>query len=290
MKRGAPAALAILLAVAGCARNARPGAPGPSVVATVGDQRVTLDEFFAFARNAAGEDPKNVSPRVLSSLLDQYLDEVLLERAVASGRPAVPGATPAERRRAYLSRRAGLDALSEADLRREYDTHPERYRRPALVRVAQLLFPAREAADAALKRLKEGARWLEVSRASSAAPNAASGGALGLLAQSDLPREFERAIWGLPAGGTSGVLAAPHGFHVFRVEERLDARDIPFEEALPGLRVSLAEERSAKAVEDAIGEARAAFPVVVLEDHLPFPYVGTNPKAADAGGARPGFR
>jgi parvulin-like peptidyl-prolyl isomerase len=246
----------------------------------VGDQRVTLDEFFASARNAAGEDPRNVSPRVLSSLLDQYLDEVLLERAVASARPAAPGATPADRRRAYLARRAGLDALSDADLKHEYDAHPERYRRPPLVRVAQLLFPARDAADAALKRLNEGAPWIEVSRASSAAPNAAAGGELGLLAQTDLPREFEKAIWGLKAGGTTGVLAAPHGFHVFHVEERLDARDIPFEEAKPGLRISLAEERSAKAVEDAIAEARGAFPVLVLEDHLPFPYVGSNPKAA----------
>lgn len=287
--RRATAAFALLLA-AGCAKNGRPGAPGPSVVATVGDQRVTLDEFFASARNAAGEDPKNVSPRVLSSLLDQYLDEVLLERAVRSARPAVAGATPAERRRAYLSRRAGLDTLSDADLRREYDAHPERYRHPPLVRVAQLLFASREAADAALRRLKDGAPWIEVSRASSIAPNAASGGALGLLARSDLPREFEKAIWGLPAGGTSGVLAAPHGFHVFRVEERLDARDIPLEEALPGLRVSLAEERSAQAVEDSIAEARKAFPVAVLEDHLPFPYVGTNPKAADSRLERPGFR
>lgn len=274
------AALALLLAAAGCAKNGRPGAPGPSVVATVGDQRVTLDEFFASARNAAGEDPKNVSPRVLSSLLDQYLDEVLLERAIASARPAVPGATPAERRRAYLARRAGLDALSDADLKAEYEAHPERYRRPTVVRVSQLLFRTREDADAALKKLKGGTPWIEVSRASSAAPNAASGGPLGLLAQSDLPREFEKAIWGLPAGGTSGVLATPHGFHVFRVEERLDARDIPFDEARSGLRIALAEERSAKAVEDATAEARSAFPVAVLEDHLPFPYVGTNPKAA----------
>jgi parvulin-like peptidyl-prolyl isomerase len=202
----------------------------------------------------------------------------------------VAGATPAERRRAYLARRAGLDALSDADLRKEYDAHPERYRRPALVRVAQLLFPTREAADAALRKLRDGVPWLEVSRASSKAPNAASGGELGLLAQSDLPREFEKAVWGLQTGGTTGVLAAPHGFHVFRVEERLDARDVPFGEALSGLRISLAEERSAKAVENAIGEARSAFPVTVLEDHLPFPYVGTNPKAADARERRPGFR
>ncbi len=282
MRRPAALAAALLVLVAGCSRNGRPGAPGPSVVATVGDQHVSLEEFFTSARNAAGEDPKNVSPRVLSSLLDQYLDEVLLERAVAAARPPVTGATPAERRRAYLSRRAGLDTLGEADLRKDYGEHPDRYRRPALVRVSQLFFPTREAADVALKKLKDGAAWMDVSRGSSAAPNAASGGALGLLGRSDLPQEFEKAIWALPAGGTTGILAAPHGFHIFRVEERLDARDITFEEARPGLRISLAEELSAKAVEDAIAEARKAFPVTVLEDHLPFPYVGTNPKAAAA--------
>ncbi len=280
MKRAAAWGAALLVLLAGCSRHGRAGAPGPSVVATVGDRRVTLEEFFASARNAAGEDPKNVSPRVLSSLLDQYLEEVLLARAVDAARPPTPGATPAERRRAYLARRAGLDSLGDAELRKEYATHPDRYRRPALVRVAQLLLPTREAADAALKRLRGGVPWVEVSRASSVAPNAASGGGLGLLGRSDLPQEFEKAIWGLPAGGTTPVLAAPHGFHVFRVEERLDGRDITFEEARPGLRISVAEERSAQAVEDAIAEARRAFPVVVLEDHLPFPYVGTNLKAA----------
>ncbi len=282
MRRPPALAAALLVLAAGCSRNGRPGAPGPSVVATVGDRQVSLEEFFKSARNAAGEDPKNVSPRVLSSLLDQFLDEVLLERAVAAAQPPVTGATPAERRRAYLSRRAGLEKLDDTDLRRDYGAHPDRYRRPALVRVSQMFFPTREAADAALRRLKDGAAWMDVSRGSSAAPNAASGGALGLLARSDLPQEFEKAIWALPAGGTTGILAAPHGFHVFRVEERLDARDITFEEARPGLRISLAEELSAKAVEDAIAEARKAFPVTVLEDHLPFPYVGTNPKAAAA--------
>jgi parvulin-like peptidyl-prolyl isomerase len=275
-------AAALLFLAAACSRGARPGAPGPSVVATAGDRQVSLDEFFAWARNAAGEDPRNVSPRVLSSLLDQYLDEVLLERAVAAAKPPAPGATSSERRRAYLARRARLESLEDAELRAEYAAHPDRYRRPALVRVSQLLLPTKEAADAALRRLKDGTPWIDVSRGASSAPNAASGGSLGLLGRADLPQEFEKAIWGLPAGGTTGVLAAPHGFHVFRVEERLDARDITFEEARSGLRIAVAEKRSAQAVEDAIAEARASFPVAVLEDHLPFPYVGTNPKAAAA--------
>ena len=272
-----PCAALVAVTAGGCARKGGPRAAArPETVAMVGETAVTLSEFMAWAKKATSEDPKNVSPRVLSSLLDQYLEEVLLARAVEIAKPPVPGANPGERRRAFLTRSAGLETLQDSDLRREYDTHPERYKRPALVRVSQLLFQNKESADAAVKRLDLGASWLDVSKESSVAPNAASGGSLGLLSRTDLPREFEKAVWTLPAGKRSPVVATPHGFHVFRMDERLDARDVTFEEALPALRMAVAEDRSSKAVEEAIAGARARFPVTVVEDHLPFPYVGTN--------------
>jgi hypothetical protein len=272
-------ALVVLLASAGCGRKGGPRAAArPETVAMAGDRPVTLDEFMSWAKKATSEDLKNVSPRVLSSLLDQYLEEMLLARAVETAVPPVPGANPGEKRRAFLARAAGLETLQDSDFRKEYDAHPERYKRPALVRVSQLLFRDKESADVAVRRLDQGAAWLNVSKESSVAPNAASGGSLGLLARTDLPREFEKAVWSLPAGTRSPVVATPHGFHVFRMDERLDARDVTFEEALPALRVAVAEERSSKAVEDAIAAARLRFPVTVVEDHLPFPYVGTNPR------------
>ncbi len=278
-RRPAPlvSVLVVLCAAGGCAKKGGPRAAArPETVAMVGERPVTLDEFMAWAKKATSEDLVNVSPRVLSSLLDQYLEEQLLARAVEAAEPPVPGANPAEKRRAFLARSAGLETLQDSDFRREYDAHPERYKRPALVRASQLLFPTKESADAAVKRLDLGAAWLDVSKESSIAPNAASGGSLGLLARTDLPREFEKAVWSLPAGMRSPVVATPHGFHVFRMDERLDARDVTFEEALPALRVAVAEERSSKAVEDTIAGARLRFPLTVIEDHLPFPYVGTN--------------
>jgi parvulin-like peptidyl-prolyl isomerase len=241
-----------------------------------GDRPVKLGEFMAWVKKATSEDPKNVSPRILSSLLDQYLEEVLLARAVETAVPPVSGANPAEKRRAFLARAAGLETLQDSDLRKEFEAHPERYKSPALVRASQLLFHDKESADAAVKRLDLGAAWLDVSKESSVAPNAASGGSLGLLSRTDLPLEFEKAVWSLSAGKRSAVVATPHGFHVFRVDERLDSRDVTFEEALPGLRMTVAEDRSSKAVDDAIAGARLLFPVTVVEDHLPFPYVGTN--------------
>jgi hypothetical protein len=285
MKNPAPrAAAAFLLALAlgapACHRRPANPAASPSVVALVGGNPVAWEDVAAYVRKATDEDPKNVSPRVASSLLDQYLEELLLERAVEDAVPPAKGDTAAERRRDLIARSAGLGALGDDDLQREYEARRARYRRPALIRVSQLLFQKRETAEAALRKLQTGTPWLDVSRTLSDAPNAASGGSLGLVARGDLPADFEKVLWSLPPGRTTAVIAAPHGYHVFRVEERFDERDVPFEEAKSALRLSLAEERSTKAAADLVAASRRRHPVVVVEDHLPFPYVGTNARLA----------
>ncbi len=262
----------------GCAKRTPRPAADPSVVALVGNQPVRWDDVAAYLKGAAAEEPKDVAPRVASSLLDQYLEELLLERAGEDATPSPGGATAAERRRSLIARVAGVETISEEDLRREYASHADRFRRPALVRASQLLFRTREAAEAAQRRLAAGESWLEISRTTSLAPNATSGGPLGLLARTDLPRDFEKVLWGLPERRTTGILAAPHGFHILRVDERFDARDIPFEEAKSALRLTLAEERSVRAAADLVAAARLRHPVSVVEEHLPFPYVGSNPR------------
>lgn len=268
----------LLLFPASCARRGPKAAARPSVVALVGDRPVSYTDYAAYVKAASREEPKEVSPRVASSLLDQYVDELLLARAVEDATPAPQGETPAERRRDLIARRARLSDLGEPDLRKEYDAHAERYRHSALVRVSQLLLPSKEKADEAVKRLRAGRPWNEVSRELSAAPNAATGGTLGLLAQGDLPREFEKVVWALPEGGVSAAVATPHGYHVFRLEAKLESRTIPFEEAAPALHLQLAEERSAAASAELIAEARKAHPPAVVEEHLPFPYVGSLPR------------
>ncbi len=257
-----------------CARRGPRAAERPSVVALVGERPVEYHDFAAYVKSAAGAEPKDVSARVASSLLDQYLEELLLARAVEDARPAPEGRSPDERRKSFLARRAALEPLGEPELSRAYQAHPERFRQPASVRLSQLLFPARPEAEEAVRSLAKGASWLDVSRRSSSAPNAKDGGPLGLLSLDDLPHDFARAVAGTRTGATTGVLAAPHGFHVFRVEERFPERTVPFEEAKEGLRLALLQERAEAALKAAVEASRARHPVRVVEEHLPFPYVG----------------
>lgn len=287
MKRlGSPLALALLAAavlpgLAACARKGPRAAERASVVAMIGDEPVEEEDFGNYVRAATGSPLAKVSPQVASSLLDQYLDERLLEKAVEAAEPKPKGETAAERRREVLERSARLEAITDAELRAEYDRQPERWSHPPLVRLSQMLLPTREAAEAARRRVLSGTEWNVVSKQVSQAPNAVSGGGLGWLSRTDLPREFEKAVWGLPAGGVSPVLPAGHGVHLFRVDERADGRVVPFEEARPALRLALAERRSSEALASLLADSRKRWSVVVLEEHLPFPYVG---------GGRPAFR
>jgi len=275
--RRLPAALlvaALLPALGACSRRGPRAAERASVIAMLGDEPVEEEAFDTYVRAATGSPLGKVSPQVASSLLDQYLEERLLQKVVDAEAPEAKGETAEGRRRIVLARRARLEEIGDGELKAEYARQPERWRNPPLVRLSQMILPTREAAETARRRVLQGAEWGTVSREVSRAPNAATGGGLGWLARSDLPREFEKAVWGLPAGGVSAALPASHGVHLFKVEERADGRVVPFEEARPALRLALAERRSAEALADLLKEARRRFRVTVIEEHLPFAYVG----------------
>ncbi len=272
------AAMAALLAAGGCDKGKSGSAQRGTVVALIGNRPVEWAEVAAYIRQAAGDDAKRVSPRVASSLLDQLLEEKLIERAVEEAVPKVDGPTVADRRRELIGRRARLSEIDKALLRKEWGARRAKGPGPPVVRVSQLIFRTRGQAEDGRQRLDRGEPWVEVSRSLSVAPNAATSGSLGFLAEADLPPKFQKAIWGLRPGAMTPVIPAPHGFHIFRVEERREAGQGTFEEEAPALRLALAEERSSAAVETILAEAKQAHPVSVLEEHVPFTYIGAFPK------------
>ena len=259
-----------------CARRGPRAAARASVIALVGGRPVEYPDFERYLKRQTGEAPENVSPQVASSLLDQYFEEILLARSADEIRPALVG-TEVEKRRELINRRARIDSISEEELRHEYEVEAHKSS-PEMLRLSQMLFSTREKAESARARLDSGVAWLRVSQELSDAPNAQTGGALGLLARTDLPHDFEKAIWSLPVGRISSIVSASPGFHFFRLEERLGARILPFEEARPALRLALAGRRSDAAAAEILAQAKKLYPVAVVEEHLPFPYVGTSPR------------
>jgi len=78
----------------------------------------------------------------------------------------------------------------------------------------------RDKAEQALKQLKSGTDFAQVSASFSDAPNALEGGALGWKTSTQLPALFAEALKPMQPGETSAVLRSPNGFHILKMINR----------------------------------------------------------------------
>lgn len=283
----AGALAAVLLVLGGCGT---PDAPPADAVATLGAEDVSYRAFAEFVEEQTDSSPAALEATVLSSLLDQLLDERLLLRMatdrglLGDGEGSASGeAGPSPGRRRALA--ALVDASpqrppSDEALRARYREAEERFTLPERVRLRQILTESRDRAEAAAAELAGGAGFAEVARRFSVDPSAPFGGRQGELARADLPEEFADILFSLEPGEVSDIVEADYGFHIFQVTERLPERTVPFEEAAPDLRRQLLAERAEVHVSELVAAARNRYTVRVYEDHLSFDYRGVYPTSS----------
>jgi parvulin-like peptidyl-prolyl isomerase len=137
-------------------------------------------------------------------------------------------------RRQMLGERAALRdladqlAVSEEEALRQFESNQAAYNRPERVQIRQIVVADAEKARELHGQLSAGADFATLARDHSQAPEAHEGGLLPAFAAGELPEVFDRAFHMKP-GQTSEVLESPHGYHIFRLVERLPARAAEFE-------------------------------------------------------------
>ena len=147
--------------------------------------------------------------------------------------------------RATLDAEVEIEPPGEAECRRVYETQLARFSTPALVEATLGSWPcpspirddpegwmlARQAAQDALDSLaRRPERFADLARSLSACPSGQVGGSLGQLGPGDVVGEVEQALAGLAAGE---ILPRPvrsrYGWHVLRLDRRIEGRTLPFE-------------------------------------------------------------
>ena len=67
-----------------------------------------------------------------------------------------------------------------------------------------------------LTQVQGGGDFAALTRKHSDCPSAREGGDLGMFGRGQMVEAFDAATFGLPVGGTSGVVETPFGFHLIR--------------------------------------------------------------------------
>ena len=118
---------------------------------------------------------------------------------------------------------------------------------------------ARDAIEAAAKRIAGGEDFAAVAKEVSEDSSAETGGDLGKFERGRMVPAFEEAAFGLPVGQVSGVVESPFGYHLILVYEKAEGRVRPLEEVREEIVEKLANEGAdAKAFDAAAADAREA--------------------------------
>ena len=262
-----------------CAERGAAPCGDPSVVALVGDRPVGWDDVAAYLKERprrSRRTSRRAWPRAFSTSTSRSCS--------STGRSRTRRRPPRgdRGRAAPCAHRAG--GRRGDDLGRRPPEGVRVPRRtvsggPALVRVSQLLFRStrggRSRAAAARRRGSPGS---EISRTKSLAPNAATGGPLGLLARTDLPREFEKDPRGCRPGRRPGSSRPRTAFTFSASKSASTCGTSPSRRRNRRCACSWPRNGSVKAAADLVAGRTAGIRSPVVEEHLPFPYVGTNPR------------
>lgn len=132
--------------------------------------------------------------------------------------------------------------IEEREARAFYEANRSLFQLPQRVRARQIVVADGNEAIQIQKRLKKGESFEKVAKEKSLGPEKVRGGDLGYFSEGDKPEEFDR-IFSMEVGDISEVIKSPYGYHLFRLEEKVEPREISFEEARKGILERLEREK-----------------------------------------------
>jgi peptidyl-prolyl cis-trans isomerase C len=178
------------------------------------------------------------------------LRELLLQEARRLAVVAEPATDAQGRReteeealiRTLAEREVTVPDADEESCRRYYEQNRRRFRSADIYEASHILFVARASDRAAHARAKADAgaalaelrqhpeRFADLARAHSACPSGAQDGNLGQISAGQTTPEFEQALRALAPGTlVAEPVATRYGFHIIRLDRRVDGRLLPFE-------------------------------------------------------------
>ncbi len=247
------------------------------VLATVGDHSITAADVDQ-ALLDMGQQFQNFPEterraRVLDSLIDFNTLAILAKQEGLDQDAAV------KRRIALLQARALHNGyfqskiqpvVTEEKMKARFDAEMAGAKPEQKVSARHILVKTEEEAKAIIKELESGADFAELAKSKSTGPSGPKGGDLGEFGKGQMVPAFEAAAFALEPGAfTKSPVQTQFGFHVIKVEKRIDQPLPTFEQSKNQLQQLLLTE----AYTESVKSGREKLGVKLLDESLKLPEV-----------------
>lgn len=199
----------------------------------------------AVERQAGGREALESSIGQFGMSYDQlveYLREMELSRALIEKQISPTIQVSDDEAEAFYEENSQLFAVEEQIRARQLMFKVE------LADDAETVAAARGRAEDARQRALAGEDFAELAKQLSEGPNAANGGALPPFTRQQTTPQFANAAFSLEPGEISQVVRTPYGVHVIKVEEKLPARHLSYDEVSNDVRGLLAQKKTGQSV------------------------------------------
>ncbi len=217
-----------------------------------------------------GQDPVEMEMQLRDWSRENVIERVLLrQEAFKDPAPVPPGMEPeaeAQYRLQLLIGRvtAKVPRPKNKEIADYHRKNKEQFWTPEMVRASHIVKNvdestpedvAREAIGKVREKLNNGADFAELADRYSDCPG--SGGDLGYFAPGQMVDEFDKVVFALKPGETSGIFRTMFGFHIARVHERKPAAARTLAEVREEIEQALHRDRQERAMEEFVDGLKA---------------------------------
>jgi peptidyl-prolyl cis-trans isomerase C len=219
-----------LLTFAGCekAKPAGSAAGAKDVVATVGNEKITLNEVDEKIAKMPPYYQSMLKDRKKELVEDLVLEKLFYNEAKVKGLEndkEVKELLAEARKKIIISKFIKDEienkaAITDKEVQDYYDSHKEEFSIPERWRASHILVKTEQEAKGILDELSKGKSFEELAKEKSQDVSAKKGGDLGYFAKGQMVPEFEEAVIKLEVGQTSGIVKTQFGYHVIRLTDK----------------------------------------------------------------------
>jgi len=292
----------LIILVSGC----RAGGDHSSVIVKLNGHNIHRDEFEQFLASKMGDvSTADISDPTRSQMLDEYIKrQLVLDEATRMGlsvsnteieessqdNPQVKSSVATAATREEIVRDLQVEKYYRQITLRDVRVSPEEVQqyieknqsrltdRPGFL-VREIRVQSREEADRLRREVTVGKRdFASVARLHSDAPNAENNG-LTRYDEGQLPALLEKAVQQLRPGDVSSVIESNYGFHLFKLEQRIqphapEERRSQLDDRRAQLTEELIARRNQQAVDKELERLTSEASIQIIDSALGFPYTG----------------
>jgi parvulin-like peptidyl-prolyl isomerase len=274
------------------------------VILKISDSFYSNSDFEKYLLSIAGQEYIGLSVSSLSRLFDDFIDEKILLQAATDQEITLTDDEQKEylaklTRESWLNeKKSPLDELeyetllgklviekylsqqidkidvTDEEVKEYYELHKREFLRPERVRVSQILLRTEGNAVEILERVKNasGEVFREIASAESSGVEASKGGDMGLFEMGQLPFEMEKVVFSLKVGEVSPVVESSYGYHIFRLDEKLEPELVSEDSAFSEIKIKIFNQRIQQFLRDHMASLKSQLDWNSYPSNLSFSY------------------